>query len=125
MNNKLNFDELYKLIDIVSVISTKVVLKKKGTNYWGLCPFHTDSNPSMSVSSTKGIFKCFSCGASGNAVSFLQRINNLNFFSALKEALVISNADINIINSLNNNVKLDIDKKIYLINKQAMLLMNN
>lgn len=125
MNNKFNFDELYKLIDIVAVISSKVSLKKKGTNYWGLCPFHTDSNPSMSVSSTKAIFKCFSCGASGNAVSFLQKINNVNFFSALKEALELSHADIEIINSLNDNVKLDINQKIYLLNKQAMLLMNN
>ena len=66
-------------LDIVDVVSQYVVLKKSGANYWGLCPFHNDKKPSMSVSPSKGIFKCFSCGESGDALSFLIKIQNREF----------------------------------------------
>lgn len=125
MTNKINFNELYQLIDIVLVISSKINLTKKGANYWGLCPFHSDSKPSLSVNQTKRIFKCFSCGASGNAIGFLQRLENLNFLSSLKEALTLSNVDANIIANISNNLKVSIAEKIYLLNKQGMILMNN
>lgn len=125
MNKRINFDDLYQLIDIVLVVSNKINLTKKGSNYWGLCPFHSDSSPSLSVNSTKKIFKCFSCGASGNAVGFLQRLENLNFMNALKEALVLSNVDSSIIEQINNNLKISNQEKVYLLNKQAMILMNN
>ena len=66
-------------LDIVEVVSRKVVLKKSGANYWGLCPFHNDKKPSFCVSPTKGIYKCFSCGAGGDALSFILKTENKDF----------------------------------------------
>ena len=84
-----NFEELISLIkdrlDIVDVVSQHVVLKKSGANYWGLCPFHNDKKPSMSVSPTKGIYKCFSCGAGGDALNFLVKIQNKEYKDVIFE----------------------------------------
>ncbi len=66
-------------LDIVEVVSRKVVLKKSGANYWGLCPFHNDKKPSFCVSPSKGIYKCFSCGAGGDALSFILKTENKDF----------------------------------------------
>ena len=66
-------------LDIVDVISKTVVLKKSGANYWGLCPFHQDKKPSFCVSPSKGIYKCFSCGAGGDALTFLMKTQNKDF----------------------------------------------
>lgn len=57
--------------DIVEVIGEYVTLKKEGHNYKGLCPFHSDNTPSLSVKPEKGIYKCFACNASGDVVQFL------------------------------------------------------
>ena len=84
-----SFDEVISLIkdrlDIVEVVSQYVVLKKSGANYWGICPFHNDSKPSMSVSPSKGIFKCFSCGTGGDALNFLVRIQNREYKDVIFE----------------------------------------
>ncbi len=84
-----SFEEVVSLIkdrlDIVDVVSQYVVLKKSGANYWGLCPFHNDKKPSMSVSPSKGIYKCFSCGAAGDALSFLIKIQNREFMDVITE----------------------------------------
>lgn len=71
-------------VRIEEVIGDFVSLRKRGANYLGLCPFHQDKNPSMSVSSTKGIFKCFACGKAGNAVSFLMEHEHLTYWEALR-----------------------------------------
>lgn len=68
--------------DIVEVISEYVSLKKKGTSYFGLCPFHDDKNPSMSVSGEKKIFNCFSCGTKGNVIYFVAKHENITFDQA-------------------------------------------
>ncbi len=84
-----SFDEVISLIkdrlDIVDVISQHVVLKKSGANYWGICPFHNDSKPSMSVSPSKGIYKCFSCGTGGDALNFIVRIQNREYKDVILE----------------------------------------
>lgn len=72
-------------LDIVDVISRKVVLKKSGANYWGLCPFHNDKKPSFSVSPSKGIYKCFSCGAGGDALTFITKTENKEFKEVIAE----------------------------------------
>ena len=72
-------------LDIVDVISQKVVLKKSGANYWGLCPFHNDKKPSFCVSPSKGIYKCFSCGAGGDALTFLVKTENKDFKEIIAE----------------------------------------
>ena len=84
-----SFEEVISLIkdrlDIVDVVSQYVVLKKSGANYWGLCPFHNDKKPSMSVSPSKGIYKCFSCGAGGDALNFLVKIQNREYKDVILE----------------------------------------
>ena len=84
-----SFEELISLIkdrlDIVDVVSEYVPLKKSGANYWGLCPFHNDKKPSMSVSPSKGIYKCFSCGAGGDALNFLVKIQNREYKDVILE----------------------------------------
>jgi DNA primase len=85
-NNRVDFDEIRRQIDIVQVISSYIPLSKKGKNFMGVCPFHDDTNPSMSVSPDKQIYKCFSCGASGNVFTFVKEIDNLEFIPAVKKA---------------------------------------
>ena len=70
--------------DIVDIISETVSLKRAGRNYMGLCPFHNDKSPSFSVSQDKQIYKCFSCGEAGNAITFVMKQKNMNFIESLK-----------------------------------------
>jgi len=70
--------------DIVKIIGEYVKLEKQGNNYKGLCPFHDDSNPSLTVSPTKKIYKCFSCNASGNVLTFIQNHNHVSFVEAVR-----------------------------------------
>ena len=70
--------------DIVDVISGYVSLKKKGSNYWGCCPFHNEKTPSFSVSSNKQMYYCFGCHASGNVYTFLMKYENDTFPEAIK-----------------------------------------
>ena len=74
--------EIRQANDIVDVISSYVSLTKRGKNYFGICPFHDDTNPSMSVSRDKQIYKCFSCGASGNVFNFVMDYENVDFKEA-------------------------------------------
>lgn len=76
--------------DIVEVISSRIKVIKAGRNYKAVCPFHDDKNPSLMISKEKQIFKCFVCGASGNAISFIQKYDKISFFEAVKEVAKIS-----------------------------------
>ncbi|HVZ95910.1 MAG TPA: DNA primase [Chitinophagaceae bacterium] len=71
-------------IDIVEIISSFVKLKKRGVNYLGLCPFHNEKTPSFTVSPSKEIYKCFGCGRSGNAISFLMEHEKYSYVEALR-----------------------------------------
>lgn len=84
MNNQDLVNEIRKKIDIVDLISEYIPLVQKGKNYFGVCPFHNDTNPSMSVSREKQIYKCFSCGASGNAFNFIMDYDHIEFKEAIK-----------------------------------------
>lgn len=77
-------EELRLLTDIVDVISEYTTLKKKGSDHMGLCPFHNEKSASFSVSSSKQLFHCFGCGASGNVISFIMRIENYDFVDTIK-----------------------------------------
>ena len=81
-------DEIRNKLDILDVVQSHVVLKKKGANYWGCCPFHNEKTPSFSVNVQKGIFKCFGCGEGGDAISFLMKINNQTFSEVIKDLAV-------------------------------------
>lgn len=78
-------NEIRKIVNIVDVISDYLPLTKKGKNYFGVCPFHDDHSPSMSVSEEKQIYTCFSCGATGNVFKFLQDYENISFLEAVKK----------------------------------------
>lgn len=71
-------------IDIVDIVSSYIPLSKHGKNFFGVCPFHDDTNPSMSVSREKQIFRCFSCGASGNVFTFVEKYEQISFLEAVK-----------------------------------------
>lgn len=71
--------------DIVDVIGSYIDLVPKGKNYFGVCPFHDDHSPSMSVSREKQIYRCFTCGASGNVITFVMNYENIGFVDALKK----------------------------------------
>ncbi len=70
--------------DIVETISKRIELYPKGKNFFGVCPFHDDHSPSMSVSKEKQIYTCFSCGATGNVIKFIEDYENVSFMEALK-----------------------------------------
>lgn len=94
-------DKIFDVAAIEEVVGEYVSLKKAGANYKGLCPFHDDKHPSMSVSPAKGIFKCFSCGQGGNVIHFVMEHEGLSYplavkFLANKYNIPIEEADINI-----------------------------
>ena len=70
--------------DIVDVIGSYVKIQKKGSSYFGLCPFHNEKSPSFSVSGHKQIYYCFGCGAGGNVISFIMNYENYTFPEAVK-----------------------------------------
>ena len=77
-------EEIRSKNDIVDVISSYVRLQKKGSSYFGLCPFHNEKSPSFSVSRQKQMYYCFGCGAGGNVFTFLMEYENYSFVEALK-----------------------------------------
>ncbi|MGI8542071.1 MAG: DNA primase [Aridibacter sp.] len=78
-------DELQNRADIVRIVGDFVDLKKKGSNWMGCCPFHSEKTPSFSVSQNKGFYKCFGCGKGGNSFTFLMEIEGLSFPEAVEE----------------------------------------
>ncbi|MCH5180921.1 MAG: DNA primase [Erysipelotrichales bacterium] len=78
-------DEVLNRADIVDVISSYINVIKKGRNYTAICPFHDDKNPSMMISKDKQIFKCFVCGTGGNAITFIQKFENISYDDAVRK----------------------------------------
>jgi DNA primase len=76
--------QIQSRIDIIDIVGSFVKLKKRGVNYLGLCPFHNEKTPSFTVSPTKEIYKCFGCGRSGNAISFLMEHEKYSYVEALR-----------------------------------------
>lgn len=77
-------EELISKNDIVSVISKYVTLTRRGNNYWACCPFHSEKTPSMSIKEDGQFFKCFGCGEGGNVISFVMKIENVDFMQAVE-----------------------------------------
>lgn len=80
-----SIENLLATVDIVDVVEKYIPLKRSGANFVGVCPFHDDSHPSMSVSSKLGIFHCFSCKAGGNAIKFIQDYEKISFPEAVEK----------------------------------------
>lgn len=114
--------EIRDSVDIVDVISNYVSLTPKGRNYFGICPFHDDNNPSMSVNRDKKIYKCFSCGATGTVFKFIMDYENISFIEAVKKVADMGGININVgkIPKTKNNNKLheiyDLSLKFYINN---------
>jgi DNA primase len=87
-------DEVRNANDIVEVISGYVQLKKRGKNYLGLCPFHTEKTPSFTVSAEKQMYHCFGCSKGGNIFTFLMEMDKISFVEAVRS--LASKAGINI-----------------------------
>ena len=105
-NNLIN--EIRKSVNIVDIISSYLPLTKKGKNYFGVCPFHDDHSPSMSVSEEKQIFTCFSCGATGNVFKFLTDYENISFLESVKKCADISGISFSYGNKKRNNKNQDL-----------------
>ena len=76
--------QILSRIDVIEIVGTFVKLKKRGTNYLGLCPFHNEKSPSFTVSPAKEIYKCFGCGKSGNSIGFLMDHEKYTYVEALR-----------------------------------------
>ena len=108
-NEELN--KIRQSVNIVDVISNYVNLEKKGKNYFGICPFHDDHTPSMSVSEEKQIFTCFVCGVSGNVFSFIKDYENITFVEAVSKVAGISGISID--KEVKITKKFDLEYKAY------------
>jgi DNA primase len=84
MIDQATIDRILDAAQIVDVVSEFVTLRRRGVNYIGLCPFHNEKTPSFSVSPSKGLCKCFSCGKGGNVVHFIMEHEQLTYYEALK-----------------------------------------
>ena len=84
MISQQTIQQILSRIDIIEIVGGFVKLKKRGTNYLGLCPFHNEKSPSFTVSPAKEIYKCFGCGRSGNSISFLMEHEKYSYVEALR-----------------------------------------
>lgn len=113
-------EEVRSRNDIVDVISERVKLQKKGSSYFGLCPFHNEKSPSFSVSGHKQMFYCFGCGEGGNVFSFLMKYDSLTFMEAVKVLADRAGVELPQIElSPEEKRKSDIKNSLYDINKEA------
>lgn len=88
--------EIRNSVNIVDVISSYISLTPRGKNFFGVCPFHDDTNPSMSVSPSRQIYKCFSCGATGTVFKFIMDYENISFMEAVKKVADLGGISVNI-----------------------------
>ena len=84
MIDRVTIDKIFEAARIEEVVGDFVVLKKRGANLLGLCPFHNEKTPSFTVSPAKGIYKCFGCAKAGNAVGFIMEHEQMTYPEALK-----------------------------------------
>ena len=101
-------DDLKAQLNIVDIIGRVVTLKKSGSNYMGLCPFHTEKTPSFSVNEGKQFYHCFGCGKSGDVIGFVQEYYKLPFMEAV-EKLATENG-IKLPERRSSGPKIDYDK---------------
>ncbi len=116
-----DIDKIRSNSNIVDIISSYINLEPKGKNFFGICPFHDDHNPSMSVSPEKQIYTCFVCGASGNVFTFVQNYENISFPDAVSAVAKKIGYSLNYKTNINKPFKelyqlVDIATKYYINN---------
>ena len=112
-------EEIKSSNDIVDVISKYVTLKRSGRNFFGLCPFHKEKSPSFAVSPDKQIFHCFGCGAGGNVIHFISKIEGLDFKDTLEILANRVNIELPTLNNYEDDKTAKLKQKVYEINKIA------
>jgi len=110
-------EEVSRSNDIVDVISQYVHLKRKGRNYFGVCPFHNEKSPSFSVSPDRQIFKCFGCGVGGTAYTFLMKIEGISFKEAVEQLAERANIQLPKLESNVDTAKEELKEKVLKINE--------
>ena len=118
MIDQATIDRILDAAQIVEVVSDFVTLRKRGVNYVGLCPFHNEKTPSFSVSPSKGLCKCFSCGKGGNAVHFIMEHEQMSYPEALRYLAKKSNIEI-------KERELTNEEKEVQSNRESMFIVNN
>ena len=113
-------DEIRDRADIVDLIGEYVDLKRSGSNYMGLCPFHSEKTPSFSVSPSKSIFKCFGCGVGGDVITFIMKRENLSFPEAVEFLADKYNVRLSEYKDENKEVR-DKRNRLYDINREAAM----
>jgi len=103
--------------DIVNIISQYVALKRKGRNYFGLCPFHNEKSPSFSVSPDRQIFHCFGCNAGGNVYSFLMKIEGIGFKEAVEQLAEKANIQLPKLEESEDTAKEELKTKVLAVNE--------
>lgn len=111
--------------DIVAIIGSYIPLTQKGKNFVGVCPFHDDHSPSMSVSPEKQIYKCFACGASGNVFTFVAEYENVSFIEAVRIVASKCGKELSITTYNNNNVSQALKEENEIMDLTQKFFLNN
>ena len=127
MDNNLNekINEIRQQADIVDIVSRHINVVKKGKNHFAICPFHNDTNPSLSISKDKQIFKCFVCNEAGNVFTFIQKYKKIPYMRAVKEVADIVGIDFKLAEPKQYEVTDIKTKVLYDILKDTMLFYKN
>lgn len=112
-------DEIRNNNNIVDVISQYVVLKKKGRNYFGLCPFHNEKSPSFCVSQERQIFNCFGCHTGGDVISFVKKIDNISYKEAIESLAERAGITLPTLNNSRDSETEYLKSRVYNINEIA------
>ena len=116
-----SIEQLKSIADVVDVVGNYVQLKKAGSNYKGLCPFHSEKTPSFVVSPAKQIYHCFGCGATGDSIKFIMDIENLSYPEAIEKLATIYNFKLDYEKGNNSYKSLDVLTKLNSFYKQNLI----
>lgn len=127
MDNNLNekINEIRQQADIVDIVSRHINVVRKGKNHFAICPFHNDTNPSLSISKDKQIFKCFVCNEAGNVFTFIQKYKKIPYMRAVKEVADIVGIDFKLAEPKQTEVVNVKTKVLYDILKQTTNFYKN
>lgn len=118
MISQNTIQQIQSRIDIIDIVGAFVKLKKRGTNYLGICPFHNERTPSFTVSPAKEIYKCFGCGKSGNSIGFLMELEKYSYVEALRWLANKYNVEI-------EETEMSPEHKLIQSNADSLFIINN
>jgi len=118
MISQNTIQQIQSRIDIIDIVGSFVKLKKRGTNYLGICPFHNERTPSFTVSPAKEIYKCFGCGKSGNSIGFLMELEKYSYVEALRWLANKYNVEI-------EETEMSPEHKLLQSNADSLFIINN